>query len=59
MNIDYDSASEVMPLNKDLSKMEMYFSLQSVADPGFPRGGGANTPGGRQHDFAKFLPKTA
>ena len=26
-----------------------------VADPGFPRGGGANSPGGRQHDFAKFL----
>ena len=21
----------------------------AVADPGFPRGGGANSPGGRQH----------
>ena len=30
-----------------------------VADPGFPRGGGANSPGGGAptYDFAKFSPK--
>ena len=33
-----------------------------VADPGFPRGGGANSPGGGgrgapTYDFAKFSPK--
>ena len=28
----------------------------AVADPGFPRGGGANSPGGRQHTILpKFL----
>ena len=31
---------------------------QSVADPGFPRGGGANPPGGAPtYDFAKFSQK--
>ena len=30
----------------------------TVADPGFPRGGGANSPGGTPtYDFAKFSPK--
>ena len=31
----------------------------SVADPGFPRGGGANSPGGGAptYDFAKFSQK--
>ena len=30
----------------------------SVADPGFPRGGGANSPGGAPtYNFAKFSPK--
>ena len=30
----------------------------SVADPGFPRGGGANSPGGAPtYDFAKFSQK--
>ena len=30
----------------------------SVADPGFPRGGGANSPGGGPtYDFAKFSKK--
>ena len=29
-----------------------------VADPGFPRGGGANSPGGAPtYDFAKISPK--
>ena len=28
-----------------------------VADPGFPRGGGANTPGGRQHTILPNFPK--
>ena len=31
-----------------------------MADPGFPRGGGANSPGGAPtYDFAKFSKKTA
>ena len=35
----------------------MYFNW-SVADPGFPRGGGANSPGGAPtYDFAKFSQK--
>ena len=29
----------------------------SVADPGFPRGGGANPPGAPTYDFAKFPQK--
>ena len=29
----------------------------SVADPGFPRGGGANSPGGRQHTILPNFPK--
>ena len=28
-----------------------------VADPGFPRGGGANSPGGRQHTIFPNFPK--
>ena len=31
----------------------------SVADPGFPRGGGANSPGGRQHMILPNFSKTA
>ena len=31
-------------------------ATDSVADPGFPQGGGAN-PGGATHDFAKFSQK--
>ena len=32
--------------------------LKSVADPGIPRGGGANSPGGAPtYDFAKFSQK--
>ena len=29
----------------------------AVADPGFPRGGGANSPGGRQHTILPYFPK--
>ena len=29
----------------------------SVADPGFPRGGGANSPGGHQHTILPKFPK--
>ena len=29
----------------------------AVADPGFPRGGGANSPGGRQHKIWPNFPK--
>ena len=29
----------------------------AVADPGFPRGGGANSPGGRQHAILPKFPK--
>ena len=29
----------------------------AVADPGFPRGGGANSPGGRQHTILPNFPK--
>ena len=33
-------------------------SWHSVADPGFPRGGGANSPGGgRQHTILPNFPK--
>ena len=31
---------------------------QLVEDPGFPRGGGANSPGGRQHTILPNLSKT-
>ena len=32
--------------------------MKSVADPGFPRGGGANSPGGvPTYDFAKICQK--
>ena len=31
--------------------------IHSVADPGFPRGGGANSPGGRQHKILPNFPK--
>ena len=32
--------------------------MYSVADPEFPRGGGANSPGGApKYDFAKFSQK--
>ena len=39
--------------------MNMNFPLlKSVADPGFPRGGGANCPGGgRQHTILSKFPK--
>ena len=30
---------------------------KSVADPGFPRGGGAKSPGGRQHTILANFPK--
>ena len=30
---------------------------EAVADPGFPRGGGANSPGGRQHTILPNFPK--
>ena len=29
----------------------------TVADPGFPRGGGANSPGGRQHTILPYFPE--
>ena len=32
-------------------------ATDSVADPGFPRGGGANPPGGRQHTILLNFPK--
>ena len=32
-------------------------SFISVADPGFPQGGGANSPGGRQHTILPNFPK--
>ena len=31
--------------------------LISVADPGFPRGGGANSPGAPKYDVSKFSQK--
>ena len=34
------------------------YTWTTVADPGFPRGGGANSPGGAStYDFAKFSQK--
>ena len=32
-------------------------TLSPVADLGFPRGGGANSPGGRQHTILPKFPK--
>ena len=32
-------------------------SWHSVTDPGFPRGGGANSPGGCQHTILPNFPK--
>ena len=34
-----------------------HFTMKPVADPGFPRGGGANSPGGRQHMILSNFPK--
>ena len=34
-----------------------HFVHRAVADPGFPRGGGANSPGVPTYDFAKFFQK--
>ena len=31
--------------------------IMTVADPGFPRGGGANSPGVSTYDFAKISQK--
>ena len=31
--------------------------IMTVADPGFPRGGGANSPGAPTYDFAKISQK--
>ena len=38
---------------------EQTTSIKAVADPGFPRGGGANSPGrgAPTYDFAKFSQK--
>ena len=33
------------------------YCLTAVADPGFPRGGGANSPGGCQHTILPNFPK--
>ena len=33
------------------------YNVSPVADPGFPRGGGANSPGGRQHTILPNFPK--
>ena len=33
------------------------YDQDSVADLGFPRGGGANSPGGRQHTILPKFPK--
>ena len=35
----------------------MNYCLIPVADLGFPRGGGANSPGGRQHTILPKFPK--
>ena len=32
-------------------------TMLAVADPGFPRGGGANSPGGCQHTILPNFPK--
>ena len=38
--------------------LQEHLTQYSVADPGFPRGGGANSPGGAPtYDFAKFSQK--
>ena len=34
-----------------------YIRTPTVADPGFPRGGAANPPGGRQHTILPKFPK--
>ena len=40
------------------TNLQSYKVYYSVADPGFPRGGGANSPGGAPtYDFAKISPK--
>ena len=47
-------------MNRQLNRFPIYALklLYSVADTGFPRGGGANSPGGAPtYDFAKFSQK--
>ena len=41
----------------DMSKMSNIALYTAVADPGFPRGGGANCPGGCQHTILPNFPK--
>ena len=36
---------------------QKYLTDITVADPGFPRGGGANSKGGRQHTILPNFPK--
>ena len=45
-----------------MNNITEYFFLEikvylAVADPGFPRGGGANSPGAQTYDLAKFSQK--
>ena len=43
---------------KVLKDISPFCGATAVADPGFPRGGGANSPGGAPtYDFAKFSQK--
>ena len=57
------SVLEIIELDKELFSIwsllcNYLYREQAVADPGFPRGGGANSPGGAPtYDFAKFSQK--
>ena len=41
----------------ELNKQCKSSLILPVADPGFPRGGGANSPGGRQNTILPKIPK--
>ena len=56
------SVFEIIELDKELFSIwsllcNYLYREQAVADPGFPRGGGANSPGGRQHTILPNFPK--
>ena len=48
-----------MQIGNEKTVAKFYQDIHSipVADPGFPRGGGTNSPGGRQHTILPYFPE--
>ena len=56
---DEDDSTFTITVDQKTFHFQGRYLLHSVADPGFPRGGGANSPGGggRQHTILPNFPK--